>query len=202
MAGEIVTVKLEGVAAAISKLRTLPNKIQKRGLVKAVRAGINPLKKASYKNAPRMTGIFRASLDTKIKSFKDGKVQVGLVGQRRERRIDKRTNRHIRAGMKLAGKFGFGRGGIGGRGDTVPIHLVENPTRPHRIPKEGKGPLQLRLPSGYRLVVESVNHPGTKGQHPVERAYDSTNAECLQRFSEKLTTEVDIEAAKIAGGTV
>ena len=201
MAGEIVNVTLQGLPQTIATLNTFPKKIQKRALVKAVRAGVRPLLVASRRNAPRLTGIFRASLDTKIKSYRDGVVQVGIVGQKKDRRAERSTNREIRAGRALTGRLGRGRGGISGRGDLVPVHFVENPTKPHQIPKDGrKGMLLLRLPSGHRMLVDSVSHPGTKGSRPIARAAEAATGEANARFAEKLTIEVEAEAAKIAAG--
>ena len=200
MAGEIVSVTLQGLPQTIATLKTFPNKIQKRALVKAVRAGVRPLLVASRRNAPRRTGIFRASLDTKIKSYRDGVVQVGIVGQKKDKRAERAVNREIRAGRSITGRLGRGRGGISGRGDLVPVHLVENPTKPHSIPKDGKGPIVLRLPSGARMVVQSVQHPGTRGSRPIARAADAATGEANSRFAEKLTIEVEAEAAKIAAG--
>lgn len=50
---------------------------------------------------------------------------------------------------------------------TGPLHLVENDTSAHRIPKAGRRRRKvktLRLPSGE--FRRSVTHPGTKGQQP------------------------------------
>jgi hypothetical protein len=185
---EIVSVTLQGLPETLARLREFPRKVQKRCLVKAVRAGVRPLLTTARKNAPRRTGLFRGSLDTKIKSYKDGAVQVGIVGQAKGRM----ASRGLRKG----------RGGISGRGDLVPVHFVENDIKPHRIPKDGrKGMLLLRLPSGHRMLVESVQHPGTKGQRPIARAAESATGEANARFAEKLTVEVEAEAAKIAAGS-
>ena len=186
MAGPVTTVTLTGVPATVRKLLDLPAKIQARCMRKAVNAGGAPLVKAAKRFAPRLTGLFKRSLDQKIKSYRAGQVVVSIVGQKSE--------------VKNRRKLRKGRGGISGRGDLVPVHFVEESTKPHRIPKAGRGPLVLRSRSGASVIVGSVQHPGTRGQHPIRRAADAAGEAAIEAFADKLTTEVDIEAAKIAAG--
>lgn len=50
-----------------------------------------------------------------------------------------------------------------------PFHLVDNPTRPHTIPKSRRGRAKrLKLPDGG--VRASVQHPGTSGKRSFPRA--------------------------------
>jgi len=183
---ELASVKLEGVAETIQRLIALPDKIQKRCMAKAARAGGAPLVKAAKRYSPRLTGLFKRSLAQKVKSYQAGKVVISITGQQNEVRNRRKLRR--------------GRGGISGRGDLVPIHFVEENTKPHRIPKEGRGPLTLRSRSGGQVIVGAVQHPGTRGQHPIRRAFDSANAVSLLEFQKKLATEVDAEVAKLAAG--
>lgn len=180
MSGEIASFTLQGLPETVRRLEELPKRIEKRCMTKAVRAGAAPLVKAAKANAPRATGLFKRSLDSKIKSYGQGRVTLAIVGQ-------KKTVTQRR-------KLRKGRGGISGRGDLVPVHFVEEPTRPHRIPKEGRGPLRLKLPSGQLAVVQSVEHPGTRGQHPIRRAADSAAGTAAQAFADKLSAEVEREA--------
>jgi hypothetical protein len=226
----VVNITLSGLPATVRKLQALPDKIQRRAVGKAVRAGTRPLVIAARKNAPRSTGIFRASLDVKIKSYKSGTVQIGIVGQKTERAVSKM--REIMAGKKLTGKLGKGRGGISGGGDLVPVHFIEEGTKPHIIGAErlkrkqvattkawrdaqrAKGldprafrtfivqakPIVLRNRSGQVVFVGAVNHPGTRAEHPIRRAADEKASEAANRFAEKLESEVNAEAIKLATG--
>jgi hypothetical protein len=178
MAGA-TTVTLEGLPATVRRLRLLPDKIEKRCLSKAVRAGAAPLLKAARRNWPRLTGLSKRSLDQKVKSYRGGQVVVAIVGQA--------------GAVKNRKKLRKGRGGISGRGDIVPVHFIEEGTKPHRIPKEGRGMLLLRLPGGGKVLVDHVQHPGTRGQHPIRRAADSAGGAAGEAFTAKLEAEVSRE---------
>lgn len=176
----VTTITLVGLPQTLRRLQELPQKIQKRCMMKAVRAGGAPLLKAARRNWPRLTGLSKRSLDQKVVSYGAGRVVVSIVGQRK--------NALIRARAKLR----KGRGGISGRGDVVPVHFVEEATKPHRIPKYGRGMLILRTPAGLR-AIDHVMHPGTRGQHPIRRAADSASGEAGQAFAAKLEQEVSRE---------
>ena len=207
MAKDII-VKLSGLPETTARLAGLPTKIQLGALRKSANAGAQPLLKAARRNAPRATGRFAKTLAVKIKQYRGGAVVVAIIGQEQK--------------TKSLKKLRKGRGGISGRGGLVPIHFVEEDTRAHRIPKEfrktqlkttkeyrdrmralGKEfrayqvekrkPLLLRLPSGQRVFVESIWHPGTKGQHPIRRAADAASVEASEAFATKLAQEVDRE---------
>lgn len=209
------TVVLQGLPETVRRLQELPGKIAKRCLSKAARAGGAPLVKAVKRQWPQATGLSKRALTQKVKSYQDGRVVISIVGQQKD----------VRARKKLR----KGRGGISGRGDVVPIHLIENPTKPHRIPKEfrktqlqttkahrdamrsqgrdfrrykieRRGPLRLRLPGGQVVFVESIQHPGTRGKKILKAAADAGAAEAAQSFAAKLESEVDREAAAIAAG--
>jgi hypothetical protein len=184
MAEPVVRLTIEGLPATIRKLGQLPFRMQKRAMAKAIRAGGNVFVKAAKRNAPRATGLFKRSLDQKVKSYRGGQIVVSITGQKSE--------------VKNRRKLRKGRGGISGRGDLVPIHFVEEDTKPHRIPKEGRGPITLQLPSGQRVTVQSVQHPGTRGTHPIRRAADSSEGAAATAFGEKLRIETDAEVAKLA----
>lgn len=186
MAGPVAAMKLEGLPETRRRLIQLPDRIQKRCMSKAVRAGGALFVKAVKRNAPRLTGLLKRSLAQRVKSYQAGKVVVSITGQQNMVRNRRKLRR--------------GRGGISGRGDLVPIHFVEENTTPHRIPKEGRGPLVLRSRSGASVIVGSVWHPGTRGQHPIRRAADSQAGAAAQELPKKLAIEVDTEVAKLAVG--
>lgn len=72
---------------------------------------------------------------------------------------------------------------------TGPLHLIERDTDPHdEFPRRERfgrstGPKALVTPYGVRA---SVLHPGTKGQHPFERAVDATAPDALRIFQRGL----------------
>jgi len=87
-------------------------------------------------------------------------------------------------GRKVAGGTIGARYDIGKRGAGVgqaivkytgPAHLVNNPTRPHRIePRRARGSRSRRRGSSVLVINGSVrawaNHPGTAGKHFFEKA--------------------------------
>lgn len=206
------TVQLTGLPETVKRLQQLPTKIQLRAMRKAANAGTQPLLRAARRNSPRATGRFAKTLGAKVKQYRNGAVVVAIIGQEEK-------NKRLK-------KLAKGRGGISGRGGLVPIHFVEEDTRPHRIPKEFKKtqlkttkeyrdkmraagkefrvykierrqPMMLRLPSGQRVFVEKIYHPGTRGQHVIQRAADSAGGAAAEAFAAKLAQEVDREAAGI-----
>lgn len=183
------TMTLHGLPATVRKLEQLPQKISKGPVRKAVRAGGAPFVKASKRNAPRRTGIFKRSLTQKVKSYRGGVVTLSIIGQLKRARI-KATK-----GLKK------GRGGISGRGGVVPVHFVEEDIKPHRIPKEGTDDpfaFAFRSQGGRIVIVYEIHHPGTRGQHPIRKAAQEAERPGLAAFQQKLATEVDREAAKMA----
>lgn len=212
MAGAI-SITLQGEAQTVRVLESLPVKIQERCLGKAVNAGAGPYLRAARANAPRQSGLFVRTLALKVKSYARSGAVVALIGQEKTRNfkgLAAKVRARIKAGSVRAG-------GISRRGDAVPIHLVESPTKPHRIPLEfrkvrlrittpaGKrrsvyagversAPLRLRLPSGQTVYVDQVQHPGTRGSRFLGRAYEASTPEASARFESKLAEEVDREA--------
>ena len=171
-------------------------------------AGGNPLVREARRAAPRNSGIFKRSLEKKVVLYAGGSVVVGIVGQQK-RAFTKSIKRK-------------GHGGISGRGAVVPIHLVEEPTRPHRIPKEfratrvkttkeyrdaqraagtwtggvwrreKRSPMAIRLPGGGMVMVESINHPGTRGKAFMKQAASQAPV-AADWFSAKMAVELDKE---------
>lgn len=72
-----------------------------------------------------------------------------------------------------------------------PLHLIERDTKPHAemsrranpASRRRSGPKALVTPYGPRA---SVQHPGTRGQHPFERAVDATAPDALRIFQREL----------------
>lgn len=208
---------LQGLADCTRRLMDVPEKIRKRILRKAIEAGGNPLVREARKAAPKDAGNLRRSLDKKVLVYSGGTVAIAIVGQRKHYNSVRRKRGH---------------GGISRTGAAVPIHLVELPTRPHRIPKvykkiqvkttkeyrdaqrrlgmnfrqyriEASKPLVMRLPGGRQVIVEAINHPGTKGKFVIERTAAAASAAAADRFAAKMAVEMDREilALKVLGWT-
>jgi hypothetical protein len=202
-----MTLKIDGMPATVRALEELPRNIQKLAIGKALRAGTAPTIKAARRLAPRATGLLKRSIVAKFKSYRGGAVQIEIIGQGSE--------------VKNRKKLKAGRGGISGRGDIVPVHLVEEDTKPHGIPKtvrlkqiktskewrdaqraQGLAPRKyaqirrlykpLAIQAGGGVIYRgSARHPGTQGSHFLREASESTMGQTTQRFSEKLKTEVE-----------
>lgn len=203
----VLDIKLEGLETTLKRLRVFPGKVQKRCLRSAVAAGAVPLVKAVKANSPQLTGIFKRSIATKIKGYQGGAIFVSIVGQANKLRSSKK----VRAG----------RGGISGRGGIVPIHFIENRTKPHRIPLRDYVLKQFATTKAFRdyrrsqgkdfrvykkvwrekrLAVHlpsgvlfrwSVQHPGTGGSYPVRRAAETAAVEATNRVGRKLGELID-----------
>jgi hypothetical protein len=180
----IATIKLEGVAETVKRLEALPRRARKSIVRKAVRAGGAPFVKAVKANVPRRTGILKRSITQKVVTYQQGVVTLSIIGQQKGK---------SRLQTKKAKK---GRGGISGRGDVVPIHFIEEDIKPHVIP----GPVAIRTPGGQVVMASNIKHPGVKGRHPVRKAARQAERAAIRAFQDKMATEVDKEAAKIAMG--
>jgi len=153
-------------------------KQQKKILPKAVRAGGGPFLKAVRANAPSMNKTLKRSIILVIRRYRTGALAV--IGQ------DKGKTRG-----KGVGKSKHG-GGISGRGDLVPIHLVEAPTKPHSInPKVRKA---LKFNDRF---AKSVRHPGTAGRHFVRKSAQQAEGEAIRSFTDKLRVETLAEAGRL-----
>lgn len=177
------TMRVEGLREAVEQLRGIPDKVRKRVLQKAIRAGGSVLVREAKKTVPTDAGNLKRSLDQKVKSYQSGKIAVSIIGQRK--------------GQRASAKVRHGRGGLSRKGYAVPIHLVENPTKPHRIPKEGKGPLVMRLPSGRQVIVESIQHPGTAGHAFLRAAAERAQELTASTVAAKMQTEIDREVRRV-----
>jgi hypothetical protein len=202
-------ITIEGLQACMARLQELPEKVRKRILRKSIEAGGAPLVREARKLAPKDSGLLGKSLDKKTIVYAGGKVVVSIIGQRKRFSVSSLRRR--------------GRGGISRTGQVVPIHLVTEPTRPHRIPKlyravrvktskeyrdaqrrlglrsggqrrlEKSPPLVMRLPSGKQVIVESIDHPGTKGDNFLKAAYETHQSLIGERFAAKMSAELDKE---------
>lgn len=208
VSNDLQRMTLQGLAECTKRLQDVPVKIRKRILRKAMVAGGNPLVREARRAVLKDSGNLRKSLDKKIVSYDGGRVVVGIIGQQKR--------------FRNAGVRRKGHGGISRTGAVVPIHLVENPTRPHRIPKEfratrvkttkeyrdaqraagtwtggvwkreRRAPLVIQLPSGGQVIVTNINHPGTRGKPFMEMAASQSSV-AADWFAAKMAIELDTE---------
>lgn len=180
MSFKLDTASLErDVRAATRKLEGFSNRVRKKTLRTAAREGSREFRDQARRLAPRQNGYLKRSLTNKIKTYPTA--VVGMVGQ--DIRKLKKGATKARKRAKL--------GGISGRGETVPSHLVERPTKPHRI----AGPLvwtnRGRRKAGRQVQFAAVvRHPGTRGNPFLSRAEFRGRRKAQARFRARLVAEV------------
>lgn len=203
-----ITAELTGLSQALQNLQQFERRVARKVLQKAVRAGAAPFVASVRKLAPRSNGALRRSLTQKIKTYPQTGTVVAIIGQNK----------------KSAGrpkKIKGGSGGISGRGDLVPIHLVDQPVRAHSMfalsrsklakVKRARDATKLRqldgknwtatarLPGGWRTLQLKRQHPGHAGRRFIERAAREAGGSSTAAFTTKLEAEVMAEAAAIGG---
>ena len=101
---DLVTVKLEGLAPLVQKLKQLDRKIARRTVRKALTAGSNMVLRAAKQLVPRDTGMLRLALGVSVKLKKDG-LAIARVGPRTgylRKRRGETTPRLSKLGKALA----------------------------------------------------------------------------------------------------
>lgn len=192
-----MTVKVEGAQVTARKLLSLGDKVAKKVVGKAANAGGRPLLKAVRRSAPRRNGLLAKSLDMKVKRYGAGAAAV--VGQIKS---DKHRGRVIQRMLKK--DVDIRSGGISGRGDFVPLHMVENQVKAHGIrPRNnqrvyGERGALVFWTGGRFVAVRGVQHPGHPGRQFVRSSTEQTTPEAFTAAENKLTVEVNAEADKAA----
>ena len=177
-----------GLSETVAALEEVPKAIQRRVLVKAIRAGGAPFLDAVRRLAPSKSRNLRRSLTLLVRRYRSGTV-VAVIGQEKGKQF--KSIKRRRSGI----------GGLSAQGKAVPIHFVENPVRSHRIPKNAQvaGGKRLRFRWGGKWVtVPYVDHPGTAGTGFVKHAAAASEAAAIQAFSEKDVLEGNAELDAIA----
>lgn len=181
-------VSVSGFETASKRLRQFDKRVRKSVLAKAARAGGGVFLKAVKAKAPSKNRILKTSFAQKVKRYKNGNV-VSVVGQDLGKLRGAKSKKRIRS-----------RGGISGRGDVVPSHLVELPVRPHRIPgrldrKTGEqvarvGGINAWSAGASVIFTRRINHPGHRGTFFISRASQSAGSPAKKRTETKLILEV------------
>jgi len=179
-------IRVAGVNHAVAVLNGLERKTQKRILPKAVRAAGAPFLKAARRRAPKANRLLSRSLALVMRRY-SGSVLV-VIGQEKTKRFDKAKTKIKRTG------------GISGRGELTPLHLVEEDVKPHAIRPRAARRLVFQA-GGKTVYATEVHHPGRRGDHFVRAAAAASEAEGVRQFGVKLTLEVMKEAAASGAGS-
>lgn len=194
--------EIEGVEAAVKKLERFTGSVQRKVVRKGVNAGGAIQLKRARALAPKgKTGFFRRSLTKVTRSYAKRGVFVSLVGQQKKKTF---SDKAIATANKRKGGSG---GGISGQGKVVPIHLIENPTKPHvqrqsaamrrRGRRRAARKVMVFRSGGGTIFASKINHPGTKGAGFLKQAESSSRAAVSAAMASKISAEADAEAAKL-----
>lgn len=80
MGGQIVTVNIKGLDTLQTKLEAMPEKLAKKGLRAALRAGAALFKSAMVSGAPKDTGFLAEHFGVKVKINRDGLAGTVYIG--------------------------------------------------------------------------------------------------------------------------
>lgn len=203
-----VTVRVQGDEETIREIQKIERKIKVRALKKSMNAGANPYLKTARRRAPKQNRYLARSLAKKVKQYNTSEANVGamaVVGQ------TSGVKNKAAIVAKVSGRKNHQRrgGGISGRGLLVPVHLVDQPVKPHRIT-----PRQNRIVYGKRaaLVWEygkrrrskryargAVRHPGHPGKQFLEVAALQARPEVESKVYGVLKAETEKAASESAG---
>jgi len=164
-----ITYSCPGLSELEEQLKSLPDKLARKHLANAMRAGLRIVQKAEKAGAPSDTGALRESI---------------TVYQRKRNKQPLAT---IEFGVKPLGKKLKKR-----KRPTNLASLIEFGTKPHMIvPKKEWGSLKLY---GNRWVSH-VQHPGAKPQPFINAAIDMNVRKvilyCIDHLANRLEKEFD-----------
>ena len=185
-----VTFSLIGVRETVELFNLLNNRIQKRILGKAVRAGGSVYLKRARELAPANNKIFKRSLIMVIRRYLSG--VWAIVGQDRSKVAGKAATKRA---SKLKG------GGISGSNKTVPIHLVDQDIAPHAITPTDKKVLAFPIGGTTRFSL-NVRHPGIRGKDFMRRAAASAGPAAVDTFEGKYRHELFSEVQLLIAGSM
>lgn len=175
MAGSttIVAFDIRGVDEAMRNLKDLDEKIRRRIVTAAVRAGSRVIIKEARARAPRRTGKLAKNIRATVNRDR-------ITGTIKARIRPKPTK-----AQKAAGKGAWY------------AHMVIGGTKPHRIPRddETRGSKYIKIgPNQYRY---SADHPGIQGNNFMEQAASAAFQPSLIAFRHKYTEQLDREVLKL-----
>lgn len=181
-----ITFRINGLRELKQKFDALDKKTRRSISRKSLRAGATIITRGVRNAAPRRTGLLRRSIRSTLKSYGGGARFVAIIGQQKDIRFGKATER------AKSHKRGAG---ISGRGDKVPIHLVDQRVGPHDIP-ELPGVLLIGERSGVRTFVSNVYHPGHPGINFVRKGFRTSKRAAIIAITSKFSSEITAAAGK------
>lgn len=167
----MLTVKVEGYAAAVDIIGQLPKQLQKRILKTVLRKSTKPMLDAAKRNVPVKSGELRSKLKTV--AFK---------------RVDSPTE------VAVAVKHHFAKNKIKGTINEFYGKFVHEGTADVRTPRKKGRVMAFKGKDGKMIFVKSVK--GIKGTPYLEKAYDEQSAMVEQKFGDNLADAVEKFAAK------
>lgn len=185
-------IKITGVDATMKKLDRFSGSVRRKIIRKAVRVGGKVHLDTAKQMAPRgTTGLFRRSMRQVVRSYAKKGVFISIVGQQKDKHFSDKAK------AVAARKTGGLSGGISGTGRVVPIHLVDQPTKPHRILSNSASEKPMAfLAGGSVRFARTVDHPGTAGHRFMERAESSSRQRARAAFTEEAKRGITAEARK------
>ena len=185
---------LDGIKEMHRFWERFDDKNKRKILRKSVNASCRPVVKKVRALAPKQTGLFRRSITHIVRSYRRGGALAGVIGQRGQR--SKSTKALDKAAE--AAKSHKSRGGLSGKGKVVPIHLVNNPVKEHKITANLLKEERLVFRASGRIHWErDVDHKGHPGRGFMEDAFTQTRRLALKAFETKFKNEVVSEANKL-----
>ncbi len=171
----MIVMKVFGVQDVLDAFKDLPRAVRGRHMRIGLNAAAGVIRDMAVTFAPRQTGLLRKSLKVKVRvpetsynAAHHSRPAYAVVGASRKVVALTQTSK---AGLKLItlkklSKKGFRGNLIQKRRPSRYSHLVERGTKGHRITAKNVGGLS----SGDVFFGRSVRHPGTRGQHFLQRA--------------------------------
>ena len=198
-----VGVKIEGAADLYKALQAIGVKIapkaMRRGVKKAMVPVLNDMRQNLVRQGATETYSLLESLGTKIKTYKNSEVTVGLVGVQTEKKGKKNKKGKPKTRLRTD-KHRLVRNGKVLRDPIKYAHLVEFGTRAHAV---GKGSQIKRLDGRKTSGKQSGGkHPGTKARPFIRPAIDKNRSQIETTIADELRKTLKREtkkAAKAAG---
>lgn len=168
-----ISITMTGSKQLDALLRQLPDRAALTAIRQASSNAMTPMLKQARQNAKSVSRTYAKAMGKKQKTYKADGTVVTIVGARKGYRSDS------------------------GHDPVYTAHLIEFGTQPHSL---GRGS-SARARGSVSINQSGPEHPGTKGQHVLQRAFDSTRSESeavyRRELARKLVLQVERLAAKL-----
>ena len=176
-----------GVKIDAAEVRAIERRLVKLGgkpAARAVRsASVFGLKKIKERVKGRMPRRIARAITVKSKAYKSKGLMYSIVGASNDKKFDAVTTDSSGKAHKMR--------------PIKVIHFVESGTKAHRI--RGKG-LTGRMNINGHWIWGSVQHPGMRGSHITEQAFDTLGNGAIARFQDRAVNRIEHETKKLAQG--